>query len=140
MVILRSVAWKVLFCRNYRPAGGAVKAGLRGAINRAAAQIAPKTASRPGLRSTASDNRARWARGGRDPGRTGALPRLPKIRPDGWLRDRPRRQQPLLHHLVVAAEHRLERRDHVADDIFRRVVQQRCNPEAGVDARHLLAH
>ncbi|MEH2610758.1 hypothetical protein [Bradyrhizobium sp. AZCC 1693] len=27
----------ILFCRNYRPAGEAVKAGLRGAINRATA-------------------------------------------------------------------------------------------------------
>ena len=43
-------------------------------------------------------------------------------------------------HLVVATEHGLERRDHVADDIFRGVVQQRCNPEADVDPRHLLAH
>ena len=34
-------------------------------------------------------------------------------------------EQPLLHRLVVAADRRLERRDHVADHIFRRVVQQR---------------
>src|ERR1700730_3481918 len=35
-----------------------------------------------------------------------------------------RRQQPLFHALVVAAEHRLERRDYVADDILRRLMQQ----------------
>ncbi len=42
--------------------------------------------------------------------------------------------------LYSPAEHRLERRDHVADDVFRRVVQQRCEPVADVDARYLLAH
>ena len=51
-----------------------------------------------------------------------------------------RREQALFHHLVVAAEHRLEWRDHVADDIFRRVVQQSREPKADIDARHLLAH
>ena len=35
------------------------------------------------------------------------------------------RQQPLLDRAVVVADGRLERRDHVADDVFRRVMQQR---------------
>jgi hypothetical protein len=39
-----------------------------------------------------------------------------------------RRLQPVLHRLVVAAEHRLERRDHVADDVFRRIVEERRDP------------
>src|SRR5215470_16322396 len=36
-----------------------------------------------------------------------------------------RRQEPFLDDLVVAAEHGLERRDHVADDVFRRIMQAR---------------
>ncbi len=39
-----------------------------------------------------------------------------------------RGEQPALDLLVVAADRRLERRDHVADHIFRRVVQQRRQP------------
>jgi hypothetical protein len=33
-------------------------------------------------------------------------------------------EQSLLHGLVAVADHRLERRNHVADDIFGRIVQQ----------------
>src|SRR3982074_3174311 len=50
-----------------------------------------------------------------------------------------RRQQPLFPALVVAAQPRLERRDRVGADIFRRVMQQCSEPEAGIDARRLLA-
>src|SRR5512144_3282449 len=45
------------------------------------------------------------------------LCRQPETQMDGG-------EQPFLHGLVAVADHRLERRDHVADDIFRRVVQQ----------------
>ena len=46
-----------------------------------------------------------------------------------------RGQQPRLDRLVGAADHRLERRDHVADDVFRRVVQQDREPRLAVEAR-----
>ena len=46
-------------------------------------------------------------------------------------------EQARLHRLVGAADHRLERRDHVADHIFRRVVQQHGKPPRPVDiGRH----
>jgi hypothetical protein len=48
-------------------------------------------------------------------------------------------EQAVLDHLVGAADHGLERRDHVANDVFRRVVQQRREPYAIVDTRRLLA-
>ena len=54
--------------------------------------------------------------------------------------DMNRRKQPFFHRLVVSTKHHLERRDHVADDIFRRIVQQRREPEADIEARRLLAH
>src|SRR5260221_1196267 len=42
--------------------------------------------------------------------------------------DMDRRQQALFHHVVVAAEYYLERRDHVAHDIFPSVVYQIRQP------------
>ena len=54
--------------------------------------------------------------------------------------DMARRQQPFFDRLVVAAEHRFERRDHVADDIFRRVVQQGREPHRCIEPRRLFAH
>ncbi len=47
-------------------------------------------------------------------------------------------KQALFHRLVGIADHRLERRDHVADHIFRRVVQKDREPQPVVD-RALLA-
>ena len=44
-----------------------------------------------------------------------------------------RGEEPQLDRLVVAADHRLERRDHVADHVFGRVVQQ--HGEAAADGR-----
>ena len=44
-------------------------------------------------------------------------------------------EQPLLDHRVFAAEQRLERRDEVADHIFRRVVQHRGQPPGDADLR-----
>ncbi len=44
-------------------------------------------------------------------------------------------EQPRLDRLVGVADHRLERRDHVADHVFRRVVQQNGKPALAVEAR-----
>ena len=50
-----------------------------------------------------------------------------------------RGEQPRLDRLVGVADHRLERRDHVADHIFRRVVQQDRKPRPPVEARRARA-
>ena len=44
-------------------------------------------------------------------------------------------EQPRLDRLVGVADHRLERRDHVADHVFRRVVQQDREPRPPVEPR-----
>ena len=44
--------------------------------------------------------------------------------------------QPLLDGLVATSDRRLERRDHVADDIFGSVVQQRRQARVGRRAGH----
>ena len=157
---------EVLFCRDYRPAGEAVKAGLRGAIqpssrleSRQKLLLGPGRGPRrqiiahrrlgqagvPAEQALRLGFRKSGQMGGFEIGRAaiGRLDRLGDFIGQNRRQaeaNMDRRQQALLHHLVVAAEHRLERRDHVADDIFRRVVQQRREPEADVDARHLLAH
>ena len=46
-----------------------------------------------------------------------------------------RAEEPQLDRLVVAADHRLERRDHVADHVFGRVVQQHREPAAAIEPR-----
>ncbi len=48
--------------------------------------------------------------------------------------------QPILEGPVVEAQRRLERRDHVADHIFGRIVQQGRQAPAGLDLRTELAH
>src|SRR5579862_689176 len=47
------------------------------------------------------------------------------------------RQQAMLDRLVAVADHRLERRNHVADYVFRRVVQQHGKAAFGVETRRL---
>ena len=46
-------------------------------------------------------------------------------------------EEPRLDRLVGVADHRLERRDHVADHVFRRVVQQHAEPAGTIEARAL---
>ena len=58
------------------------------------------------------------------------LCRQPETQMDGG-------KQSLLHGFVAVADHCLERRDHVADDIFRRVVQQDREAALVVESRNL---
>src|SRR5215470_14203661 len=46
-------------------------------------------------------------------------------------------EQSLFHDLVAVADHRFERRDHVADDVFRRVVQQNRETSVAIEPRGL---
>ena len=46
-------------------------------------------------------------------------------------------EQPRLDRLVGIADHHLERRDHVADHVFRGVVQKNAEPACAVEARAL---
>ncbi len=48
-------------------------------------------------------------------------------------------EETTLHRLVAVADHGLERRNHVADDIFRRVMQQQREPAGDVETRDLLS-
>ena len=48
-----------------------------------------------------------------------------------------RGQQAVLDRLVAIADDGFEGRDHVADDVFRRVVQQQREPRGAVEARGL---
>ena len=46
-------------------------------------------------------------------------------------------EQPLLESLVVDADRRLERADHVADDVFGRIMEQAGEPPAAFETRRL---
>ena len=136
--------------RGLRTHSSAVSTAPRSGRGSAPSRLAP---------ARASDSRARAGRhfGG---GRRSAAPRPRRSRRAASPRDRRRRgrpldqraslgrrlgrqaeaevdrgKQPLLDRLVVLAEHRLERRDHVADHVFGRVVQQGGEPPRGLEPR-----
>ncbi len=48
-----------------------------------------------------------------------------------------RGQQTLLDRFVGIADHRLERRDHVPDHVFGRIMQEQAEPEPAIDAAEL---